>query len=146
MEIKFELASEKRQQKSTSPTNVNAFPSEGWMTRTRPIACTISGRTGDIISYNNYYFEAEQVLCTRAFSISAVGTAVDDGESPPGSTELDDETGHNCKMPHSLYRIKNASYNKSVSRVRILMPVDHVTTACPKSVCKQTLKNTKIAR
>ena len=26
-------------------------------------------------------------------------------ESPPGSTKLDDETGHNCKMPHSLYRI-----------------------------------------
>ena len=23
----------------------------------------------------------------------------------PGSTELDDETGHKCKMPHSLYRI-----------------------------------------
>ena len=26
-----------------------------------------------------------------------------------------------------------ASYNKSVSRVRILTPVDHVTTACPKA-------------
>ena len=25
--------------------------------------------------------------------------------SPLGSTELDDETGHNCKMPHSLYHI-----------------------------------------
>ena len=24
--------------------------------------------------------------------------------SPPGSTELNDETGHNCKMPHDLYR------------------------------------------
>ena len=107
MEIKFELASEKRQQKSTSPTNVNAFPSEGWMTRTRPIACTISGRIGigDAIGFNDYYFEAERVLCTRVFSTSAVGTTVDDGESPPGSTELDDETGHNCKMPHSLYRI-----------------------------------------
>ena len=95
----------KRQQKSSSPTNVNAFPSEGWMTRTRPIACTVSGRTGDIIGFNDYYFEAERVLCTRAFSISAVGTTVNDGESPPGSTELDDETGHNCKMPHNLYRI-----------------------------------------
>ena len=28
-----------------------------------------------------------------------------DGESPPGSTDLDDETGHNCKMLHNLYRI-----------------------------------------
>ena len=95
----------KRQQKSPSPTNVNAFPSEGWMTRTRPIACTVSGRIGDIIGFDDYYFEAERVLCTHAFSISAVGTTVDDDESPPGSTELDDETGHNCKMPHNLYHI-----------------------------------------
>jgi hypothetical protein len=95
----------KRQQKSPSPTNVNAFPSEGWITLTRPIACTVSGRTGDIIGFNDYYFEAERVLCTCAFSTSVVGMTVDDGESPPGSTELDDETGHNCKMPHSLYRI-----------------------------------------
>ena len=43
----------KRQQESTSPTNVNAFPSEGWMTRTRPIACTIPGRMGDIIGFND---------------------------------------------------------------------------------------------
>ena len=92
----------KRQQKSTSPTNVNAFPSEGWMTRTRPsIASTVSGRIGigDVIGFNDYYFEAERVLCTWAFSTSAVETTVNDGESPPGSTELDDETGHNCKMP-----------------------------------------------
>ena len=95
----------KCQQKSTSPTNVNAFPSEGWMTQTRPIACTISGRIGDVIGFNDYYFEAKRVLCTWAFSTSTIGTTVDDGESPPGSNELDDETGHNCKMPHSLYRI-----------------------------------------
>jgi len=75
------------------------------MTRTRPIACTVSGQTGDIIGFNDYNFEAERVLCTRAFSISVVGTTVDDGESPQGSTELDDETGHNCKMPHNLYLI-----------------------------------------
>ncbi len=48
---------------------------------------------------------SEGVICTRTFSTSAVGTTVDDGESPPGSTKLDDETGHNCKMPHNLYRI-----------------------------------------
>jgi len=75
------------------------------MTRTRPIECTVSSHIGDVIGFNDYYFEAERVLCTRAFSTSAIGTTVHDGESPPGSTELDDETGHNCKMPHSLYRI-----------------------------------------
>jgi len=95
----------KCQQKSLSHTNVNTFPSEGWMTRTRPIAYTVSGHTWDIIGFNNYYFEVEQVQCTHAFSISAVGTTVNDGESSPRSTELDDETGHNCKMPHNFYRI-----------------------------------------
>ena len=95
----------KHQQKSASPTNVNAFPSEGWMTRTSPIACKVSGHIGDIIGFNDYYFEAEQVLCTLAFTTSTVGMTVNDGESPPGSTKLDDETVHNCKIPHSLYRI-----------------------------------------
>ena len=52
----------KHQQKSTSPTNVNAFPLEGWMTRIRPIACTVSGHIGDVIGFNDYYFEAERVL------------------------------------------------------------------------------------
>jgi hypothetical protein len=95
----------KCQQKSPSPTNLNAFPSERWMTRTRPIACTVSGHIGNIIGFNDYYFEAERVLCTCMFSTSTARMTVDDGESPPGSTELDDKTGHNCKMPHNLYRI-----------------------------------------
>ena len=37
------------------------------------------------------------------FSTFAVEMTVDDGKSPPGSTKRDDETGHNCKMPHDLY-------------------------------------------
>ena len=65
----------------------------------------VSGRVGDIIGFNDYYFEAERVLCTHAFYTSAIGMTVDDGNSPPGSTKLDDETGHNCKMPHNLFRI-----------------------------------------
>jgi len=64
---------------------------------------TAPGRTGTILGYEDYYFLNEQVLCTRAFSVSAVTTTIDDGASPPGSTELDDETGHNCKMPRELY-------------------------------------------
>jgi hypothetical protein len=72
------------QQKSPSPSNVNALPSEEWMTRNRPIECTVSGHVGDIIGFNNYYFEAERVLCTQAFSTSAVGTTVD--EAPPPKT------------------------------------------------------------
>jgi len=44
------------------------------------------------------------ILCTRAFSVSAAATTVDDSASPPGSTELDDEAGHNCKMSHDSYK------------------------------------------
>ena len=90
--------------KPPSPTNVDAFPTEGWMTKDRPIECVVSGRIGEIIGYEDYYFENERVLCTRAFSTSAVATTIDDGAFPPGSTELDDATGHNCKMPKALYQ------------------------------------------
>jgi hypothetical protein len=48
--------------------------------------------------------EYKRILCTRAFSVAAVATTVDDGASPPGSTELNDESGHNCKMSSKKYR------------------------------------------
>ena len=54
----------------------------------------VSGRIGIIIGFNDYYFKAKQVLCTCAFSTTPVGTAVNDGEFPPRSTELNDGTGH----------------------------------------------------
>jgi hypothetical protein len=89
--------------KPPSPTNIAAFPSKGWASKENPIMATVSGCNGTIIGYDDYYFHNEQILCTRAFSISAVATTINDGEFPPGSTELDDKTGHNCKMPRALY-------------------------------------------
>jgi len=74
------------------------------MSHTRPTVCLVPGRTGTIIGYEDYYLHAERVLCTRVFSVAAVSTTVDDGASPPGSTELDDDTGHNCKMSRELYK------------------------------------------
>jgi hypothetical protein len=65
--------------KPPSPTNVNAFPAEGWMTKDRLIKCVVSGRIGKIIGYEDYYFKNKQVLCTRAFSTSAIATTIDDG-------------------------------------------------------------------
>ncbi len=64
----------------------------------------VSGRIGQIIGYEDYYFESERVLCTRAFSVTAVLTTINDDELPPGSTELDEETGHNCKMTKTQYQ------------------------------------------
>jgi hypothetical protein len=74
------------------------------MTKDCPIECVISGRIGKDIGYEDYYFENKRVLCTRAFSTSTVATTIDHGVFPPGSTELNDNTGHNCKMPKALYK------------------------------------------
>ena len=66
---------------------------------------TISGRRETSIWYGDYYFHNELILCTWAFSISAITTNINNGASPPESTKLDDEMGHNCKMPHVPYNI-----------------------------------------
>jgi hypothetical protein len=91
--------------KTLSPTNVDAFLSEGWATKLHPICVVMPGQKNNIIGFDDYYFLHEHVLCTRAFSTSAVTSTIDDGAFPPGSTELDDETGHNCQMPCTLYPV-----------------------------------------
>jgi hypothetical protein len=82
-----------RTPKPPSPVNVSHFPTEGWLLHTRPTTCVVPGRIGTVIGYEDYYIHEERVLCTRAFLVAAVATTVDDGASPPGSTELDDEAG-----------------------------------------------------
>jgi hypothetical protein len=89
--------------KPPSPANIASFLTKGWLSTTRPTKCIVPGHIDDIIGYKDYYIKNEHVLCTRAFSIAAVATTIDDGAYPPGSTELDDETGHNCKMSRRLY-------------------------------------------
>jgi hypothetical protein len=90
--------------KPPSPTNVSNLPIEGWMSTTRPTKCVVTGRIGNIIGYEDYYSKNESVLCTRVFSVTAIATTINDGASPPGSTKLDDKTGHNCKMSRELYK------------------------------------------
>ena len=90
--------------KPPSSTNDNAFLTEGWMMKDRPIECVILGQIGEIIDYKDYYFKNKQVLCTRAFSTSSVATTINNGAFPPGSTELNDATGHNSKMSKTLYK------------------------------------------
>ncbi len=74
------------------------------MTKDRPIECLILGQIGKVIGYEDYYFKNERVLCTQAFSTFVVATTINDGAFPSGSTELEDNTGHNCKMPKALYK------------------------------------------
>jgi hypothetical protein len=89
--------------KPPSPTNVASFPTEGSLSTTCPTECVVPGCIDDIIGYKEYCIKNERVLCTHAFSIAAVATTIDDGAYPPGSTKLDDKTGHNCKMSQRLY-------------------------------------------
>lgn len=96
--------SNSRTPKPPSPVTVSHFPTNGWLSNTRPTACIVYGRNGLIIGFEDYYIHEERVLCTRAFSGAAVATTIDDGASPPGSTELDDESGHNCKMSNEHYK------------------------------------------
>jgi hypothetical protein len=65
------------------------------VTKEHPIRAIMPGRVNDIIGFDDDYFLHECVLCTHAFSISAVARTINDGASPPRSTELDDETRHN---------------------------------------------------
>jgi len=90
--------------KPPSPTDVNAFPTESWLTNDRPIECVVSEQIDKVICYEDYYFKNEQILCARAFSTSTAATTIDDGASPPDSTELDDDIGNNCKMSKALYK------------------------------------------
>jgi hypothetical protein len=73
------------------------------MSNTCPTTCGVSNRIGTIIGYEDYYLKNEHVLCTRVFSVTAVATTIDDGTSPLGSTELDNEMRHNCKMSKEIY-------------------------------------------
>jgi hypothetical protein len=68
-----------RPPKVLSPTNVNSFLVDGWMTTTRPMTSVVPGRIGKILGYEDYYFESERFLCTQAFLVAAVSTTVDNG-------------------------------------------------------------------
>jgi hypothetical protein len=62
------------------------------------------GFNGMTISYGHYYFHQDRVLLTHAFATSTTATTVGDGGKQRGSTELDDESGHNCYMTNAEYR------------------------------------------
>jgi hypothetical protein len=117
--------------KPPSPPNVTSFPNEGWLSTTRPTKCIVSSRIDDIIGYKDYYIVDEHILCTHTFSIAAVATTIDNGAYPLGSTELDDKTGHTCKMSQSFY----------TSFSLMVLGLDHNSwaTACTKSAFRNLI-------
>jgi hypothetical protein len=90
--------------KAPSPTKVNSFPVKGWMMTTCPTMSVVPGHIDGILVYEDYYFKSEHVLCTQAFSVAAIPTTVDDGESPPGRTKHNNERGQNCRMTKEQYQ------------------------------------------
>jgi hypothetical protein len=69
-----------------------------------PLRSTVMGFNGMTISYEHYYFHQVRVLLTHAFATSTTATTVGDEGKPRWSTELGDESGHNCCMTNSEYR------------------------------------------
>jgi hypothetical protein len=72
---------------------------------THPLQATVMGFNGMTISYGHYYFHQNRVLLTHAYTMSTTATTVGDGGNPQGSTELDDKSGHNCRMTDAEFWI-----------------------------------------
>ncbi len=82
------------------PCSLDTLPSPAnkWSAMTHPLRATVLGFNGMIISYAHYYFHQDHVLLTHAYATSTTATTVGDGGDARGSTELDDKSGHNCRM------------------------------------------------
>ncbi len=86
--------------KLTHPCSLDVLPSprDKWSTTTPPLQATIMGFKGMPISYAHFYFHNSCVLLTHTYAMSMSTTTIGDGGNPRGSTELNDELGHNCHM------------------------------------------------
>jgi hypothetical protein len=80
------------------PCSLDTLPSptNKWSAMTHPLRATVMGFNGMTILYGHYYFHQDQVLLTHAFATSMTATTVGDRGKPRGSTEFDNESGHNC--------------------------------------------------
>ena len=72
---------------------------------THSLQATVMGFNGMIILYAHYYNHQDHVLLTQAYAMSTTATTVGDGGNPQGSTELDNESGHNCRMTDTKFWI-----------------------------------------
>jgi hypothetical protein len=53
----------------------------------------------DHFIYALFYFHHDQVLLIHTYATSTTATTVGDGGNPQGSTELDNDSGYNFKLP-----------------------------------------------
>jgi hypothetical protein len=92
------------------PCSLDTLPSPAnkWSAMTHPLRAlraTVLRFNGMIISYAHYYFHQDHVLLTRTYATSTTSTTVGDGSNPRGSTELDNKSGHNCRMTYADFCI-----------------------------------------
>jgi hypothetical protein len=89
------------------PCSPNTLPSlaNKWSAMTHPLQATIMGFKGMTISYAHYYFHQDHVLLTHAYATSTTATTIGDEGGPRGSTELNNESGHNCLMSDKEFQI-----------------------------------------
>ncbi len=89
------------------PCSLNVLSSlaNKWSAMTHPLRATVMGFKGMIISYAPYYFHQDCVLLSHAYATSTTATTVKDRGNPSGSTELDNKSGHNCRMTDVELRI-----------------------------------------
>ena len=58
--------------KPHSPTNVIAFPTEDWMTKDCSMECVVLAQIGEVIGYEDYYFENERgIIHARLFHVGS---------------------------------------------------------------------------
>ncbi len=89
------------------PCSLNTLPSptNKLSAMIHPLWATVMGFNGMTISYRHYYFHQDCVLLTHAYAMSTTATTVGDGGNPRGSTNLNNESGHNSCMTDAEFWI-----------------------------------------
>ena len=88
-----------------SPTNAANTPfDDGWHLCTKNYTSVVPGFIGENIGSDGFYMTGGSILQTNGWKTSATSSTIGDGGQPEGSTELDDDTGHNCKMSKERYK------------------------------------------
>ncbi len=86
------------------PCSLDTLPSpvNKWSAMTDSLQATIKEFKGMTILCAQYYFHQDCVLLTHASATSTTATTVGDKGNPRRSTELKDESGHNCCMSDTV--------------------------------------------
>jgi hypothetical protein len=80
-------------------------PRDKWSAMTHPPLSYCHRIQGHPILYGHFYFNNGCVLLTHAYATGTTATTIRHGGNPRGSTELDEESGHNCRMSNEDHHL-----------------------------------------